>query len=72
MKRSNFDHITAVFALVSPKTVHIVSECATCGDLTTVKNAEEKKVVDLLKQVKPVTSHVPGSASLKITMQNEI
>lgn len=71
VKRKNFDHIAAAFGSVSPETVHIVSERVARGDLTTIKNPEEKKVLDLLKEVKAVTSHVPGSASSRTPLLNK-
>ena len=72
VKKRNFERVAAAFGSVSPETVHIVSERVARGDVTTVRSAEEKKVLELLKQVQAVTSHVPGSASSKLVMRNEI
>jgi hypothetical protein len=72
MKKSSFERLASAFGTVSPETVHIVSERVSHGDFTTVHNSEEKKVLELLKQVKAVTYNVPGSSSSKLVMRNEI
>lgn len=72
VKKSNFDDIAKNFASVSPESVHIVSERIGRGDFTTTNSDEEQKVLNLMKEVNIVTSHVPGSSASRITMRNEI
>jgi hypothetical protein len=72
VQRSNFDSVATAFATVSPGAVHVVSERIARGDFSTANNDEERKVLELMKQVKLVTSHVPGSSASRITMRNEI
>ena len=63
VKKANFESIAADFASVSPAAVHIVSERIARGDYETANNAEERKVANLMKQVRMVTTHVPGSSA---------
>ena len=70
--KSNFNDIAAGFASVSPETIHIVTERISQGDLLTANNPEERKVLNLMKQVKTVTSNVPGSSASRVAMRNEI
>ena len=72
VKRSNFDSVAADFAAVSPETVHIVSERVAQGDTATANSDEERKVLNLMKQINVITSHVPGSSASRVAMRNEI
>lgn len=72
VRKANFKSIAGDFASVSPNAVHIVSERISRGDFATANNDEERKVLNLMKQVKLVTSHVPGSSASRVTMRNEI
>jgi hypothetical protein len=72
VQKSKFDSIAAEFATVSPEAVHIVSERIGRGDFSTAHTDEERKVLSLMKQVKVVTSHVPGSSAARIVMRNEM
>lgn len=72
VRRKNFDSIAADFATVSPTAIQIVSERVARGDTTTVNNEEEKRVLALMRQVKLVTSHIPGSSASRVAMRNEI
>ena len=72
VKKASFEHLATAFGTVTPEVVHIVSERVSRGDFSTIHNSEEKKVVDLLKQVKAVTHNTPGSSSSKLVMRNEI
>jgi hypothetical protein len=60
------------FAMVSPEAVHVVSEHVANGDSITAHTDEEWKVLNLMKQVKVVSSHVQGSSAVWLYMQNEI
>ena len=72
VKKKSFDSIAADFASVSPSAVHIVSERIARGDYETVNSDEERRVANLMKQVRLVTTHVPGSSSSRVAMRNEI
>jgi len=72
VKKSSFTSIAADFASVSPHAIHLVSERVARGDFETASTDEERKVLRLMKEVKIITSHVPGSSASRVTMRNEI
>ncbi|KAJ6525416.1 hypothetical protein B0H19DRAFT_962420, partial [Mycena capillaripes] len=72
VKRSNFDHVAAQFATVSPEAVHIVSERIANGDSQTANNMEERRVLRLMKEVNIINAHVSGSSQSKLVMRNQI
>ncbi|TDL18175.1 hypothetical protein BD410DRAFT_706625, partial [Rickenella mellea] len=72
VKRRNFNGIAANFASVSAEAVHVVSERVARGDFATAHNNEEHMVLNLMKEVKLVTSAVPGSSASRVAMRNEI
>lgn len=63
VKRNKFTSVTQLFASVSPKAVHIVSERVARGDWKTFHSDEEQQVLNLMKEVNVIISHVPGSAA---------
>lgn len=71
-RKENFPSVAAQFADLSSEAIHAVSERVSHGDYLTAHSAEEKKVLNLMREVKAVTSFVPGSVSSKVAMQNEI
>ena len=72
VRKANFSSIASDFASVSPETVHIITERISRGDSVTANTAEERKVLNLMKQVNVVTSNVPGTSASRVTMRNEI
>ena len=68
VKKKSFDSIAADFASVSPSAVHIVSEHIAHGDYETVNSDEEHWVTNLMRQVRLVTTHVPGSSTSQVAM----
>lgn len=72
VRKANFNSIASDFASVSPETVHVVTECISRGDSITANTAEERKVLNLMKQINIVTSNVPGTSASHVTMRNEI
>jgi hypothetical protein len=72
VKRATFDYIASQFASVSPEVVKNVSERVANGESAVPKNAEERKVMDLLRQVNGVAASVPGSLAARVAMRNEI
>ena len=71
-KKENFPRVAAQFAEVSAETIHVVTERVSRGDLKTAHSREELKVLELMRQVNAVSSHVPGSPASKVTMRNQI
>jgi hypothetical protein len=72
VKQRNFDSIARTFANVSQEVVHVVTERVARGDWSTCQSSEERLVMNLMKEVNVVTSHVPGSSAARVTMRNEI
>ena len=72
VRKANFNSIASDFASVSLETVHIITERISRGDSITANTAEERKVLNLMKQVNVVTSNVPGTSASRVTMRNEI
>ncbi|KAL6304621.1 hypothetical protein BKA93DRAFT_718431, partial [Sparassis latifolia] len=72
VKRSQFDSVANDFASISSDVVHRVCQRISEGDYTTAYNEDECKVLKLMKEVKVITSHVPGSAAARINMRNEM
>ena len=70
--KSNFENVARDFASVSLETIHIVTEHISCGDSATANNNDERKALNLMKQVNTVTSNVPGTSASRIAMRNEI
>ena len=70
--KSNFSEVAQQFASVSPETIHIITERMSHGDSTTANNADERKVLNLMKQVRAITSNIPGSSASRVSMRNEI
>ena len=71
-RKSTFPTLADDFASVSREAIHIVTERISRGDAITANNIEERKVLNLMKQVNTVTSNVPGTSASRISMRNEI
>ncbi|KAG6876462.1 hypothetical protein C0992_012882 [Termitomyces sp. T32_za158] len=72
VRKSDFSAIASRFATVSLNAVQRVSARVAKGDYITVRDDEEKHVLELMKQVNVISSHVPGSAAMRMSMRNEI
>lgn len=72
VKKKNFSSIAQSFASVSAEAVHVVSERIARGDWKTCRSAEEQQVINIMKEVNVISSHVPGSAAARVVMRNEI
>lgn len=68
VKRVNFASVAAQFASLSPEVVQRVSERVSNGHPPAPENEEERKVLNLLKQVNAVASNVPGSSAARVAM----
>ncbi|KAI9059155.1 hypothetical protein FKP32DRAFT_1580447, partial [Trametes sanguinea] len=72
VKRQYFNSFAERFALVSEDAVARV--CARVAETGIIKGetAEEKRVVELMKEVQLVNRGVPGSSASRVAMRNEI
>lgn len=68
----SFRSISRELASLSFDAIHAVTERVARGDSVTAVSEEEKRVLKLMKQVKLVTSRVPGSSSARVALRNEI
>lgn len=69
---SQFERVAADLADLPFEAVHAVAERVSRGDATTATDEDEKRVLRLMKEVRGVTSTVPGSSQARIEMRNEI
>ncbi|KAJ7127741.1 hypothetical protein C8R44DRAFT_528551, partial [Mycena epipterygia] len=72
VKRNHFAAVASQFASVSPEVVKRISERVANGESAAPQNEEERKVLNLLKQVNGVAASIPGSSAARIAMRNEI
>lgn len=72
VKRRDFSQVASGFADVSEEAIHKVTERVARGDTTTTENEDEARVLKLMRQVKMVTSHVPGSSASRVAMRNQM
>jgi hypothetical protein len=70
--KATFPTLANDFASVSAETVHTITEHISCGEPVRARNAEERKVLNLMRQITTVTSNVPGLSALCVAMHNEI
>ncbi|KAI9064820.1 hypothetical protein FKP32DRAFT_1534866, partial [Trametes sanguinea] len=72
VKRDHFRSFADRFASVSEDAVARV--CARVAETGVVSgnDAEERRVVDLMKEVQIITRNVPGSSAARVAMRNEI
>ncbi|KAJ6522147.1 hypothetical protein B0H19DRAFT_1215155 [Mycena capillaripes] len=72
VKHANFDFIASQLASVSPEVVKVFLNALQMVNPLFQKNAEERQVNNLLKQVNGVAASVPGSSAGRGAMPNEI
>lgn len=72
VKRKNFDNWARMFADVSVDAIHALAERASGGSHPTAETDDERRALDLLKEVKLISANIPGSAASRLTMRNEI
>ena len=72
VKRNNFDSWARRFTDVSVEAVRALSDRTATGAQPTATTDEERKVLELMKEVKLISANVPGSAASRLTMRNEI
>lgn len=67
-----FDSVAHSISNISLDAVQRVTERLARGESSLAVNADERRVMDLMKEVKSITTHVPGSAASRVAMRNEI
>jgi hypothetical protein len=72
VKAQNFDSVAATLNSISADTIRIVCDRVAHGDAKSFQNDDEWKVLQLLKEVNVVVSHVAGSSASRMVMRNEI
>lgn len=72
VKRGNFHHTAEIFAGISPEDIETVSSRFARGDHKTAYSDSERRVLRLMKEVKLVNRHLPGSNAARLAMRNEI
>ena len=72
VKRTKFQSWTDKFKSISPTTIENLVSRSSDGKYPTAQNNEERNVLELMRDVNTVTSHVPGSAAARVNMRNEI
>ena len=70
--RNNFDSWAKRFACVSTEAINSLVSRASNGDQLTPTTDDERLAFGLMKEVKAISSHVPGSPESRLTMRNEI
>ncbi|KAI0708655.1 hypothetical protein C8Q76DRAFT_627344, partial [Earliella scabrosa] len=72
IKRDRFDTFTNDFRSVSPDAIARVCARLAVTKQVSATDAEERRVLRLMKEVQMVNSNVPGSSAARIAMRNEI
>ena len=72
VKRKNFESWAQRFVDVSVEAVQALADRSTIGGQPTASTDEERKVLELMKEVKLISANIPGSAASRLTMRNEI
>ncbi|KAJ4477605.1 hypothetical protein C8R41DRAFT_772992, partial [Lentinula lateritia] len=70
--RSMFAKVANKFASVSASAVNVVAQRYAKGDTVSFNTVEERTVLELMREVNLVTSHVPWSPSSLVSMRNQI
>jgi len=72
VKRMKFGPWTDKFKSISPTTIENLVSKSSDGRYPVAQDEEERKVLELMRDVNTVTSHIPGSAAARVNMRNEI
>jgi hypothetical protein len=72
VKAHNFDSVASTLNTISADTIQNVCDCVALGDSKTFQNDDERRVLQLLKEVNVVVSNVAGSSASRVAMHNEI
>ena len=58
--------------MITPQAIKIMMDRTSRGDSNSVFNDDERRVLLLMQDVQVINSHVAGSSSSRLQMQNEI
>jgi len=72
VKRTSFRSWAEKFKSISPTTIEGLVAKSSDGKYPVAQNDEERNVLELMRDVNTVTSHIPGSAAARVNMRNEI
>lgn len=72
VKRTSFRPWAEKFKSISPTTIENLIVKSSDGKYPVAQNDEERKVLELMRDVNAITAHVPGSAAARVNMRNEI
>jgi len=75
VKCSSFDHFAEEFWGISSKAIHrVCDQLSQSYNNSAFKSAtpEEHRILQLMKEVNVINSHVPGSSAAQVAMRNEI
>ena len=72
VNRNNFNSWAQRFACVSTEAINSLTARASTGAQPTAMNNDERLALELMKEVKTISSNVPGSPDSRLTMRNEI
>ena len=72
VKRSNFTSWANRFKSILMDAIERVISRSSNGSYATAHDDEEWKVLNLMKEVNTISSHIPGSSASRIAMRNEI
>ena len=72
VKRSKFRSWAEKYKSISPTTIETLVEKSSDGKYPVAQNDEERNVLELMRDVNTINSHIPGSAAARVNMRNEI
>jgi hypothetical protein len=72
VKRSKFRSWAEKFKSISPATIENLVAKSSDGKYPVAQNDEERNVLELMRDVNTINSHIPGSAAARVNMRNEI
>ena len=72
VKRSKFRSWADKFKSISPTAIESLVAKSSDGKYPMAQNDEERNVLELMRDVNTVNSHIPGSAAARVNMRNEI
>jgi len=72
VKRSKFRSWAEKYKSISATTIENLIAKSSDGKYPVAQNDEERHVLDLMRDVNTINSHIPGSAAARVNMRNEI
>ncbi len=72
VRKSGFERLANDFASISLETVSRVCDRISQGETANINSPEERRVLNLMREVQLITKCVPGSSAARVAMRNEI